>query len=111
MTSLETIKERKNIIILPNITSLIQYAIEATEKTNLTSKEKKQYALIIIDETIKALPSSKNKIFLQSCLDEGAISDTIDIIIDASKGKLDVNKKVSMFLKCLLTCFKSNQFA
>ena len=93
----------------PNMESILTYAIEATEKTNLTSREKKQYALKMIDETIKALPSGKNKMFLQSCLDEGVFSDMIDVICDASKGKININKKINLFLKCLLSCFKRGQ--
>jgi len=93
----------------PNIETLLTYSLELTEKTNLTSKEKKQYCLKIILETINELPSGKNKLFLKSVYDEGAFSDMIDIVCDASNGKLNINKKVNLFLKCLLSCFKIKQ--
>lgn len=99
-------KNNKVFRYTPNMETILTYAIEATEKTNLTSKEKKQYCLKIILETINGLPNEKNKLFLKSVYDEGAFSDMIDIVIDASKGKLDVNKKVNLLLKCLLSCFK-----
>ena len=93
----------------PNIETLLTYSLELTEKTNLTAKEKKQYCLKIILETINELPSGKNKLFLKSVYDEGAFSDMIDIVCDASNGKLNINKKVNLFLKCLLSCFKIKQ--
>jgi hypothetical protein len=63
----------------------------------------------MISETINGLPGGKNKMFLQSCLDEGVFSDMIDVICDASKGKININKKINLFLKCLLSCFKRGQ--
>ncbi len=99
----------KSIHYVPNIETLLTYAIEATEKTNLTSKQKKQYCLKIILETIEQLPSSKNKLFLKSVYDEGGYADMIDIVVDASKSKLNINKKINLFLKCILSCFKTKQ--
>jgi len=102
-------KNNKVFRYTPNMETILTYAIEATEKTNLTAKEKKQYCLKIILETINGLPSGKNKLFLKSVYDEGAFNDMIDIVCDASKGKLNINKKVNLLLKCLLSCFKKEQ--
>jgi hypothetical protein len=96
---------------LPNLTTLIQYAIELTEKhKNLKGIEKREFALNMIKETIALLPNGDNQKFLQNAYENGNIADLIDLTIEASNGKLDINKKVNIFLRCLLACFKSNQF-
>ena len=96
---------------LPNLTTLIQYAIELTEQhKNLKGIEKRKFALNMIKDTIALLPKGDNERFLQNAYDNGNIADLIDLTIEASNGKLDINKKVSIFLRCFLACFKSNQF-
>jgi hypothetical protein len=93
---------------LPNITTLIHHAIVITEKQkHITGREKKQFCLDIIHNTIELLPEDDNKTFLTTNYENGNIADLIDLVVDASKGKIDINKKVNLFLKCLLSCINS----
>ena len=100
------------IIKLPNITNIIQYAIELTEQqTKLTSQDKKQYALKIVFETIKSLPHSNYSNYLLNTYNNDTISDLIDLVVNSSKGKLQINKPfikrvIKIILKLLLSCFK-----
>ena len=92
----------------PNLTTLIHHALELAEKhTNLTGREKKQFSLSMIKETIELLPDDKHKTILLENYETGNISDLIDLIIDVSKGKINLNKKISFLLKCVLSCLNS----
>jgi hypothetical protein len=103
---------QNKLIKLPNITNIIQYAIELTEQqTKLSSQDKKQYALKIILETIKSLPDSSYSNYLLNTYDNNTISDLIDLVVNSSKGKLEINKPfikrvIKIILKLLLSCFK-----
>lgn len=98
--------EKKTIVkYSPTLNSLIQYAIETTEE-NKIKINKKEHAISIIKNIVDAMSPSKHKIFLEECLANNTISDTIDLVIDASKGKINVNKKINVILRYLLVCFK-----
>ena len=102
------VNKEQSIIRLPNVNTLIYYAIELSEKEKINGKEKKQFALKVIESAINVLPDDTdalklNKDFLLASYHNGNIADIIDLVIDASKGKLNVNKKIitNIFLKCL----------
>lgn len=101
--------ENKNkSIILPTISTLVLHAITITEQVK-PEINKKQYALTIIKTIIDGLPESDNKNFLIDSYLNNNIADTIDIIIDATKGKLEINKMtakrvINNLLKCILSC-------
>ena len=102
---------QNKIIKLPNITNIIQYAIELTEQQKLSSQDKKIYALKIIFETIKSLPDSNYSNYLLNTYNNDTISDLIDLVVNSSKGKLQINKPfikrvIKIILKLLLSCFK-----
>jgi len=97
-------------ISLPTISTLIVHAITMTEQIE-PKQNKKQYALNIIKEIIDTLPESDNKNFLIDSYQNNNISDSIDLIIDASKGKLDINKMtakriLNKIFKIILSCIK-----
>ena len=108
---MEDIKEKHSIIHLPNLNTLVNYAIELSEKEKISGKEKKQFALKVIESAIDVLPNDTdalklNKEFLLASYHNGNIADIIDLVVDASKGKIDINKKVNIFLKCLQSCLE-----
>ena len=89
------------IVYLPNINNIIQYGIEQTELISLHKTDKKTMCMNIIKTTIDNLDNNDNKLFLLACYENGTISDMIDLVISASKGKLNVNKKINLLLGCL----------
>ena len=102
------VNKEQSIIRLPNVNTLIYYAIELSEKEKITGKEKKDFALKVIESAINVLPDDTdalklNKDFLLASYHNGNMADIIDLVIDASKGKLNINKKIitNIFLKCL----------
>jgi len=97
---------------LPNLQSIILLAIETVEYKKIKSHDKKAAALQIVYNFIDTLPESENKIFLTNCYDNGNIADMIDLVVDASKGKLKINESlikrgVAVILKCLLGFIKT----
>lgn len=93
---------------IPNITSLIYNAVELVEKNStLTGRQKKEYCMSIILDTINLLPDDNNKKLLMENYNTGNISELIDLVIDVSKGKININKKINLILKCVLSCFNN----
>jgi len=97
---------------LPNLQSIILLAIESVEHKKIKSQGKKAAALQIVFNFIDTLPDGENKEFLFNCYDNGNIADMIDLVVDASKGKLKINESlikrgVAVILKCLLGFIKT----
>ena len=90
---------------------LLVIGMETIEKSQVKGKDQKKIVIDTLIQIIK-LPNVKVPqeerllLFLENDLD-----DIIDLVIDASKGKIDINKAekhaVSL-LKCLFTCLKKN---
>jgi hypothetical protein len=84
----------------------IKYVMEAIEKRNLKGLGQKEIAIALINELIKELPNSDEKTLLSGLSQSGAIGNTIDLIVDATKGKINVNMAVDVAKKsCLMPCF------
>jgi hypothetical protein len=84
----------------------IKYVMEAIEKRNLKGLGQKEIAIALINELIKELPNSDEKTLLSGLSQSGAIGNTIDLIVDATKGKLNVNMAVDVAKNsCLMPCF------
>ena len=108
MSVMEEVNKEHSIIRLPNVNTIINYAIELSEKEKISGKEKKQFALKVIQSAIDVLPDDTdalklNKDFLLASYHNGNMADIIDLVVDASKGKIDINRKIvtNIFLKCL----------
>jgi hypothetical protein len=90
---------------------LLVIAMETIEKTKVKGKDQK---LVVIDALIQVIKSTNVKVSneekLLSFLNND-IDDVIDLVVDASKGKIDINKaeKYTVSLvKCLFSCLKKN---
>jgi hypothetical protein len=97
---------------LLTVVDIIQNVIEVVELTKLKGNSKKEFALQLVERCIEYLPDTcfdlKNNIKLS--LDNGFISDTIDLIIKASKQELKINGvidvvKSNYFKKLVMSCF------
>jgi len=90
---------------------LLVIGMETIEKTNIKGKDQK---LIVIDALIQVIKSTNVKVsdkekllsFLNNDLD-----DVIDLVVDASKGNININKAEKYtvsIVKCLFSCLKKN---
>ena len=96
---------------LITIVDIITNVIEVVELTRLKGSSKKDFAIQLIERYVAYLPDTridlKNNI--QQSLDNGFFSDTIDLIIKASKQELKINSiadvvKSNYFKKLVLSC-------
>ena len=95
---LATLKEKvSNISIRPSTLYLvIKYVMEEIENTPTKGAEQKEMALKLIRVlTIDLTEGADEKVLLQ-LLDDGTIGNMIDLIVDASKGKLNINAVASV---------------
>lgn len=86
-----------SLTITPDtIVTVLQYAMEAVEVTTLTGEEKKKAVIDIVRKAIVDAPIDEHveKIILEM-IDDGIVSHTIDIIVSASRGNLNLNGMAS----------------
>jgi hypothetical protein len=93
---------------------IIKFTIEAVEETPIKGADQKDYALRLIKALVEELAEGNEKEFLLIAIESGSVGDTIDLIISASRGELNVNKVVKVAstscLSGLLMCMsKKNQ--
>lgn len=86
---------------------VIRYVMEAVEKTPTKGKAQKDFALRVIDELIGELPPSGEKTLLETLSQNGGIGNTIDLVVAATHGELDINNVVEVVANnCLLGCIQ-----
>lgn len=86
------------------IAILIKYVMEAVEDTPLKGAEQKDYALRLIRSLVVELADDEDKEYLLIAIDSGSISTTIDLVVAATKGELNVNMVVESAATSCLPC-------
>lgn len=89
------------------IAILIKYVMEAVEDTPLKGAEQKDYALRLIRSLVVELADDEDKEYLLIAIDSGSVSDTIDLVVAASRGELNVNMIVETAATSCLPCITS----
>ena len=111
--ALEIVKGKLSVVTIrpSTIHLIIKYVIEELEDTPLEGTEKKEIGLQLMRELIIDLTEGTDEEQLLKLLDDGTISNLIDLIIDATKGKINVNMiagtSISCIAKCVPICFPS----
>jgi hypothetical protein len=82
-----------SLTITPDtIMTVLQYAMEAVEVTMLTGAEKKKAVIDIVRKAVVDAPMEDHiENILIEMIDDGIVSHTIDIIVSASRGNLNLN--------------------
>ena len=109
-------KIKNNDSDLLTLNNLIINVLEVVEFTKSSGDEKKRIAMLLIERFISYHPENYTyfKKTLKYNLDNGFISDTIDLVVKASKNEIKINiknivksNKFKIFvLKCFKYCFK-----
>lgn len=107
-----------SLTITPDtIVTVLQYAMEAVEVTTLKGDEKKKAVMVIIRKAVEdANMEDHIENILIEMINDGIVSHTIDIIVSASRGNLNLNgmanasqvvctNLVPQFGTCLRRCF------
>lgn len=86
---------------------IIKYVMEATEKTPLKGKAQKTFALRLIKELIDNMDENNpDKKVLLNLYETDSISNTIELVVCASKGELGINQVGSCVWSCITACMK-----
>lgn len=88
-----------------NIMIYVKYAMEIAELTHLKGAEQKQLVIDLIRKIVKdSSLSVEHESICMDFIESGTLSQTIDIIVDATKGRLAVNKPTALIKRVLLCC-------
>ena len=99
---LTTVKTRLKGVSI-NVTSIhiiIRTVMEVVEGTPIKGSEQKTLSLKILRQLFIDFTDDDLESTLISLLDSGAIGNLIDLIVDASKGKTNINKIVDTTATC-----------
>ena len=103
---LNTLKEKISVVEIRSSTIhlIIKYVMEEIEDSPLKGSEQKEMALKLIKGLIIDLTENEDEQALLKLLNDGTISNLIDLIVDASKGRLNINTVTQVTTGCLNTC-------
>ena len=105
-TTLAKLKVKVSAITIRSSTLhlIIKYVMELVEQTPLKGSEQKEMALKLIKALIIDFTEGEDERVLLQLLDDGTIGNMIDLIVDATKGRLDVNTAIQVTTGCLNRC-------
>ena len=101
--SLEELKQRSNEIEIngQNLMIIVKYAMEIVEVSELKGVEQKEIAIKLVKKLVDDSKLKDNiKLTINDIIDSGVLSVTIDLIVDATKGKIDINLKKKLKRFC-----------
>lgn len=108
--TLATLKKKINGVEVNarNIITILRFAMEAVEATQLKGSAQKELCNRLVKQIIIDAPisDSKEKLLLDM-VEQDILASTMDLVIDATKGNIDINKAIkvasgccSAFMKC-----------
>ena len=108
--ALVLLKEKLNTETLNSdlIIKFVVLVMELVEDTDVKGKSQKDLVIYIVTQIINEsqLTDEEKKLYF-TILNSNNTSNTIDLIVEASKGKLNLNKVKKTAFSCLLNCFKN----
>jgi hypothetical protein len=85
------------------IMRLLQFAMEIVEATQLKGEEQRKLCIKLVKDVIVAAPlGGKEEQLLLDMIDNGVLDNTVELVVDASQGKLDINAAVGVAKGCCL---------
>lgn len=90
-----------------NIIELVQIAMETVELTKIKGEAQKNLAIKLVRQVVVDAPISDDKEkLLLDMIDQNVLSDTIELVIKATKGELNVNVAIKTAQNCCLAFLK-----
>lgn len=101
------IKENNVSISPQTIMRLLRLAMIIVEQTNESGTKKKEFVISLLKMVVTNSNSmlTEHKLEALNLITGGIVSDSIDFLIDASKGKFDVNKVEKIAEEVAKSCF------
>ena len=105
-STLSKVKEKISVISIRSTTLhlIIKYVMEEIEETSIKGAEQKEMALKIIRALVIDFTDGNDEKVLLKLIDDNTISNLIDLIVDATKGKLNINSVAKVSSGCINNC-------
>jgi predicted GNAT family N-acyltransferase len=103
-------KEKLNLDSKSDIVPILRIVMEAIEEKELSGPKQKDLGKMVLQSVIRdSNMSDENKETCLEIIESGIIENTMELISDASKGKLNINKKQAKkaLLSWLFECLQS----
>jgi len=104
---LKKIKENNVSVSSESMMRLLRIAMVIVEQTTESGSKKKEFVITLLTELIMScdamLPDHKQEAL--NLIKGGVVSDAIDFLIDATRGKFDVNKVEKIAEEVAKSCF------
>ena len=102
-SSLDKLKTRiGELEITPqSVISVMKYAMEIVELSELKGADQKDMAIRLVKAVVteSSIDEGRKKVCLD-IIESGALAQTIDLVIDATKGRVRINQIVQVAGKC-----------
>jgi hypothetical protein len=90
-----------------NIMTILKFAMEVVEATELKGEAQKTLCIKLVRDVVVAAPIADEKEkFLLDILDNGTVGHTIDLVVGATRGEINVNAAAQVGKNCCLAFFK-----
>jgi hypothetical protein len=104
------IKTQSVVISMDTIMRMLRIAMTIVEQTNESGKNKKDFVIRMIAKIVSDSPdsnmiSAEMKVEILNMLYSPLFDDTIKLVVDASKGTLDLNKLQEVASQVAVGCF------
>lgn len=83
---------------------IIKEIMQIVEKTTIKGTEQREFAIKVLRKLFESLTDNEEEKLLLQLIDNGTVSNMIDLIVDATKGNLDINKSIKSTSNLLLLC-------
>lgn len=89
------------------IITVLRFAMEVVELTQVKGSAQRELAIKLVRHIVVDAPISddKEKLLLEM-IDQGILANTIELIVDATKGELDINAAIAVATGCCATFLK-----
>ena len=85
------------------LTVLLRFTMEAIEDTPVKGLEQRDYAIRLLKALVQSQAKEPEKTILLDVIDSGILEDTIDLVVSASRGELNVNQVGEAAASCCLS--------
>tara|TARA_B110000495_G_C22999598_1_gene589731 strand:- start:120 stop:527 length:408 start_codon:yes stop_codon:yes gene_type:complete len=101
--SLADLKQKLNgnEISVGNMMTILRFSMEVVEMSKVKGEQQRELAVKLIRQVIVDAPISDDKEkLLLDMIDQDVIASTIDLVIAASRGQLEINQVTDAVTKC-----------
>ena len=99
-----------NEVTVQSLITIVKYAMEAVEISELKGSEQREMALRLVRQIIVDAPISDDQERLcLDMLDSGVLGQTMDLVVDATNGHVGVNQVVGLVETCCFSFLSSRK--